>query len=51
MKKLSVLLLLNIFNTTTLLHAQEHKPYIRIARIVVDSSSLDKYKVALKKGI
>lgn len=31
--------------------AQSARPYIRIARIVVDSLQLDQYKAALKEGV
>ena len=31
--------------------AQDSKPYVRIANIVVDSAQLDNYKVALKEGM
>jgi quinol monooxygenase YgiN len=31
--------------------AQSKEPYVRIARIVVDSSQLESYKAALKEGI
>src|SRR5689334_6483351 len=30
--------------------AQVHTPYMRIARIIVDSTQLEKYRAALKKG-
>jgi quinol monooxygenase YgiN len=31
--------------------AQEHTPYIRIARIIVDPAQLESYKTALKEGM
>jgi len=31
--------------------AQSNEPYVRIAKIVVDSTQLDSYKTALKEGV
>src|SRR3954451_16518544 len=39
------------FMSINVVSAQDSKPYVRIANIVVDSAQLDNYKVALKEGM
>ena len=36
------------FSLTNHAHAQDKKPYVRIARLVIDSAQLEDYKIALK---
>lgn len=49
--KLSVIALLILLLMSHSLFAQTTEPYVRIAKIVVDSLQLENYKAALKKGM
>ena len=50
MKKIKVICMLTILAYGSAV-AQEKKPMVRMARIVVDSAQLENYKAALKEGI
>lgn len=49
----TIILAISLFFLTNInrINAQERKPMVRIARIVVDSAYLEQYRVALKEGI
>ena len=49
--KLLAVFLFSFLSMSQITSAQNNGPYVRIARIVVDSSQLENYKVALKEGI
>ena len=47
----TLILIIAAFIITENVIAQNQKPYVRIAKIVVDSAQLDAYKTELKTGI
>ncbi len=52
MRKLSVqILVVTSFFFMNQLHAQQNSPYVRIAKLVIDSAQLDAYKAELRTGI
>lgn len=51
MKTKFFLVLLITLSSIQSMYAQDKKPYMRIARIIVDSAQLENYKAALKEGM